>query len=296
MTEASSDLLLFLGRFHPVLVHLPIGFLVLLATLEILALRPRFRAANGSARFILALAVPAAVASAFCGWVLSESGSYEESLLEWHERAGIGVAIACAILLLLHWLNQKRAYRVCLVVSCGLLAVASHLGGSLTHGRDYLTRYAPEPLGSWLGGRQAAPATPRTSTTGEWSQQEVFGAVVQPILRQYCVPCHGPEKARAKLRLDSFEHLQRGNERGPVIKPRDSGASLLVHFLTLPLDDDGHMPPAGKPQPGAADVALIRWWIDAGASEKGKVNEVKPPAEIERLLESRLRSQSLFEK
>ena len=291
MNEASSDLLLFLGRFHPLLVHLPIGFLVLLATLELLALRPRFRAANGSARFILVLAVPAAAATAFCGWLLGRSGDYESSLLEWHERAGIGVAIACAVLLLLHWLNQKRAYRICLAVSCGLLAVGSHLGGSLTHGQDYLTRYAPEPFRSWLGGARAASATPPTSTSGGWAQQEAFGHVIQPVLQQYCVPCHGPEKAKAKLRLDSFEHLQRGNERGPVIKPGDSGASLLVHLLTLPLDDDAHMPPAGKPQPGAADVALIRWWIDAGASEKGKVSELSPPTEIQRLLKARVPGQ-----
>lgn len=287
MNEASSDLMQFIGRFHPLLVHLPVGFLVLLATLELLALRPRFRTANGSARFILVLAVPAAAATAFCGWLLGRSGGYEPSLLEWHERTGIAVAIACAVLLLLHGLNQKRAYRFCLAVSCALLAVASHLGGSLTHGRDHLTRYAPEPFRSWLGGTRAIPGAPSSSATTGWAQQEVFGALIQPILQQYCVPCHGPEKTKAKLRLDSYEALQRGSKDGPVVQAGNPAASRLAQVVTLPQEDDSHMPPFGKPQPGADDLALIRWWIDAGASEKGRVGELNPPAEIQRQLQAR---------
>jgi hypothetical protein len=197
------------------------------------------------------------------------------------------VAIACAGLLLLHSLNQKRAYRFCLAVSCGLLLVASHLGGSLTHGKDHLTRYAPEPFRSWLGGRRAAPATPSTSTIGRWAQQEVFGTIVQPILQQYCVPCHGPEKAKAKLRLDSYDALQRGSENGPVVQAGVSAASRLVKVLSLPEEDDSHMPPSGKPQPSAEDLALIRWWIDAGASATARVSQLKVPAGIERLLQTR---------
>ena len=289
MNEAPADLVLFIGRFHPLLVHLPIGFLVLLATLELLALRPRLRSANGSARFILVLAVPAAAATAFCGWLLGESGGYEPALLEWHERTGIAVAVACAVLLLLHGLNQKRAYRVCLALSCGLLAVASHLGGSLTHGRDHLTRYAPEPFRSWLGGsRTVGTATPAPGT-GDASQPAAFGAVIQPILQQYCVSCHGPEKVKAKLRLDTLDALQRGSENGPVVQAGNAAASRLVEVLSLPEEDDSHMPPSGKPQPSADDLALIRWWIDAGASATARVSELKVPVGIERLLQARSR-------
>jgi uncharacterized membrane protein len=288
VTEASSDLALFIGRFHPVLVHLPIGFLVLLATLEGLSLGSRFRAANASARFILLLLVPAAGASAFCGWLLSRSGGYEASLLEWHERLGIGLAVAVTVLLLLHALGATRAYRVGLALSCVLLMLASHLGGSLTHGRDYLTHYAPEPLRSWLAKAGMAGRPTPTSPAGGQAQDAVFPLAVQPIFRQYCVPCHGPEKAKAGLRLDSIEHLQRGNKDGPVIRAGDSAGSRLVRLVMLPLDDDAHMPPAGKPQPGPDDLALIRWWIDAGASPKAGILELKPPAEIQRILQARL--------
>jgi uncharacterized membrane protein len=285
--EASSDLALFLGRFHPVLVHLPIGFLVLLAALELLALTPQFRAANSNARLVLVLTLPAAIASAGCGWLLGRQAGYEGGLLEWHERGGIGVAFACAVLLALHTLGPKRAYQIGLILTCGLLLVTSHLGGSLTHGRDYLTRYAPGPVRAWLGGGAGGTGPVAAAPTLEGDASPgVFDALVQPILRQYCVSCHGPEKAKAGLRLDSLENLQRGNERGPVIRAGDSAGSPLVHFMTLPLEDDSHMPPAGKAQPSPDDLTLLRWWIDSGASPTAVARELKPSAEIERVLKT----------
>ena len=66
-----------------------------------------------------------------------------------------------------------------------------------------------------------------------------------------------------------------------------SAASRLVKVLSLPEEDDSHMPPSGKPQPSAEDLALIRWWIDAGASATARVSQLKVPAGIERLLQTR---------
>ena len=40
---------------------------------------------------------------------------------------------------------------------------------------------------------------------------------VAPIFEQHCVACHGAEKAKAKLRLDSFEHLKHGSENGEIV-------------------------------------------------------------------------------
>ena len=94
MTPPSDTLLLF-GRFHPLLVHLPIGLIVLLAFLELLACWPRLKKANASAGAILALAVPASIVTAVCGWLLSLGGGYDDRLLQWHKWTGIAVA-ACA--------------------------------------------------------------------------------------------------------------------------------------------------------------------------------------------------------
>jgi hypothetical protein len=69
----------FLGKFHPLLVHLPIGFLLLLGVLEWLALRPGGKELAAANRIILLLSIPATVASAGCGWLLAESGKYDAS-------------------------------------------------------------------------------------------------------------------------------------------------------------------------------------------------------------------------
>ena len=95
------DFLLFLGRLHPLLVHLPIGMIVALAALELATLVPRFKRAAASAGFMLALAAPLAVVTAVCGWLLSLAGGYDAQLLAWHKWLGTVTAAGCVIALFL---------------------------------------------------------------------------------------------------------------------------------------------------------------------------------------------------
>lgn len=286
MNDQPSDFVLFVGRFHPLLVHLPIGFLVLLGALELLACLPRFKQARSAAGLIAAMAVPASAFSAVCGWMLAQGGGYDETLLAWHRWTGTGVAAATAVVVLLRFLNQTRLYLGFLFGTLGLLAVASHFGGSLTHGSDYLTRYAPGPIRAWLSS-PAKPPSSKPLVAGGAEERPVFAAAVQPVLEKYCLSCHGPEKSKAKLRLDSLEAIRKGGETGPAIEPGKSSASLLVKHVLLPLAAEDHMPPEGKPQPSKDDIALIQWWIDAGAPADKKASELKPPEGIRRILESR---------
>ena len=92
-----------------------------------------------------------------------------------------------------------------------------------------------------------------------------FVKEIQPILQKSCVECHGPEKQKGKLRLDSLEAALKGGEDGKVIEPGDSAKSLLVHAVAR-LDEDSAMPPADKGEPLKKDqIGLIRAWIDQGA-------------------------------
>ena len=81
-----------IGKFHPLFVHLPIGFLILLAILEWLALRPQWKELATANRVILLLSIPVSIASVICGWLLAESGSYDATALFWHRWLGTGVA------------------------------------------------------------------------------------------------------------------------------------------------------------------------------------------------------------
>jgi uncharacterized membrane protein len=283
--SGASEISLFFGRLHPLLVHLPIGLLVLLGALELLARFPRFKGANANAGLILAFTIPAAIFSVICGLLLSEAGGYQDQLLQWHKWTAIATAAFCCLAGLLHSLHLKKLYRWCLSSSVLLLVLASHFGGSLTHGSDYLARYAPAPLRAWLGGEAPAPATP--AKVQDPLQSPAFVGLVQPILKENCVSCHGPDKAKAGLRVDSLAAILKGGESGPALVGGKSSESLVLKRMRLPASDQDHMPPEGKPQPASSDLALIEWWIDAGASETKKIAELKPPPNIARLIEAR---------
>jgi uncharacterized membrane protein len=290
----SPDIVLFLGHLHPLLVHLPIGLVLLVAVLELLARSPRFKQANANTGLILALAVPAAAIAAFCGWLLSQAGGYQDKLLQWHKWTGIGTACACALASLLYRLDLKKAYRWCLFPSVGLLVLAGHFGGSLTHGSDYFVRYAPAPFRAWLGGQPKAPA-PQTNHV-EIAQLPAFSGIVRPVLQQNCFSCHGPEKSKGRLRLDSLEAVTKGGKSGPVIVAGKAAESELMKRMRLPVTDDDHMPPNGKPQPSSDELALVQWWIDAGAPGDKKVGELKPSARINQILAARFGAPTPAEK
>jgi len=93
-------------------------------------------------------------------------------------------------------------------------------------------------------------------------QAPSFSKDIAPILAANCAGCHGAQLAMGKLVLDSFATLEKGGHSGPVIVPRKSADSLLYLRITGKIVPA--MPLNGKPLP-AAEIELIRRWIDAGA-------------------------------
>jgi len=92
---------------------------------------------------------------------------------------------------------------------------------------------------------------------------QYFGDI-HPILSQYCVSCHGPEKQKGGLRLDSREAaMQGGDSYGPAIVPGKSTESPLLLFVSH-LEPDMEMPPKKEQLPEQM-VAVLRAWIDQGA-------------------------------
>jgi uncharacterized membrane protein len=257
----------FFGRFHPLLVHLPIGFLVLLGLLELLALNPRRAQLALATGTILWLAVLGAFASATCGWLLAWNGSYGGAAFAWHKWLGTGLAVATAALALWHRrVGTGRSYRLGLVGGLLLLAVASHFGGSLTHGEDYLT----------------APLKKVFARAGASASKPAFTAVIKPILDEYCTSCHGEKKSKAGLRLDSCEAMLVGGDSGPAIVPGNAAESRLLSSILASEMVESHMPPVNKPQPSTNDIAL-----EAGADATNTVAALHPPANIQALIDAR---------
>ena len=274
MNETNFVLDQFVGRFHPVLVHLPIGFLLLLGLLELLALRPNSKHLSSASRAILIASVPVTLGAALTGWLLAENGGYNEAVLFQHRWAGVAVAVGAVALLVAHQRHQVRLYRWLLLIVVAVIALAGHQGGSLTHGTGYLGRYAPGPLRGLLGGGKSATA----------QNGSAFAAVIQPIFDRSCTSCHNADKVKGGLRMDTHELLMKGGDNGPVLVAGKSSESELLRRIQLPFDDDDHMPPDGKPQPTVDELAVLTWWIDAGAPADKSVADLNPSAEIQGLL------------
>ena len=93
-----------------------------------------------------------------------------------------------------------------------------------------------------------------------------FVKEIQPILQVACVQCHGPEKQKGKLRLDTREALIKGGEDGLALEPGNPDKSDLFRRITLPEDDDDVMPPKGKAAHLIpAQIDRVKRWIASGA-------------------------------
>jgi len=106
-----------------------------------------------------------------------------------------------------------------------------------------------------------------------------FKKEIRPILEQNCFKCHGEEKQKGKLRLDSGEAALKGGKVGPAFVAGDPDKSEAVRRITLPKDDDDFMPSEGEPL-SKAQIDLIREWIKQGAvwPDEPKVAEKKSSA------------------
>lgn len=100
-----------------------------------------------------------------------------------------------------------------------------------------------------------------------------FSFAVAPILQDRCVSCHGANKQKGKLRLDSFAALMQGGTSGAVVIAGETD-SELIHRVTLPPSHDDFMP-TGKAPLSDLQIATLRDWIEAGAPEMAA-----PPAEL----------------
>lgn len=120
-------------------------------------------------------------------------------------------------------------------------------------------------MASWLELTRAAAGV-LMFTVAARAEPAFYAARVAPILEQHCTGCHGAEKKKAGLRLDSFEQLMRGAESGEVIKPGDVKGSELHRRITLPQSDEEVMPSDGKPLLSADEIKIVELWIAGGAS------------------------------
>ena len=269
----------FFGRFHPLLVHLPIGILLLGVILHWLSRKPQFSAIRPAVSVTLLLGAISAVLSCISGWLLAAGGEYDATILDRHRWMGIGVAVIAILYYIIY--TEKFSFRlhpalpyILSVALFILITFTGHLGGTLTHGEGYLTQDIGDPDDT----KEVKKIIPNVQ------EAMVYNDIIQPVLQNKCYSCHGPSKQKGKLRLDSKETIAKGGEDGKVLVAGKSTESELYKRITLDLLEKKHMPPKGKSQPSEAEIALIHWWISTGASFNQAVKTLPQDEKIKPLL------------
>lgn len=303
-----SDSTLFFGRFHSLIVHLPIGFILLGVAVFLLSLFKKFRFLLTSLPLILLLSAISAILAVVFGFFLATEGGYPEGSLFWHRWMGIVVALlsVISVLLILGFFDknssgipfrerlninfldseitkQKKQLGLCMALMGVSISITGHLGGSLTHGEGYLFDYAPSFIQEFVSNTE--------SDQGYYSFPEdadstlVFEHIIQPALIQKCASCHQGESKKGGLSIMTLEDLKTGGETGPAIAEGSLSTSELYQRVTMNPDSKKFMPPKGAGL-SYGEITMLKYWIENGFDEKLSVTSDEIPKEIKEIIEN----------
>jgi hypothetical protein len=288
-----------IGRLHPLIVHLPIGFILLG-----LLLQWRDRKIGQYTQLIGLIYLWAgisAVLACITGYLQYLGEGYGFDTVKWHLWSGIATALFCFVMYAKIKLrtpeNQsvehtqlgnsktRDLYRaktiafldkipilVLSILFFILISFTGHQGGTITHGEDYLVEPLPNSVKSALG-YETFEEQKITLNEENWEDALIYTDVVAPILNNKCVSCHNLKKTKGELLLNSEEGILNGGENGDVVVAHKASDSEMFVRMNLPDDHDDHMPPEGKTQPSQEEIDLIGAWLDAGHPFEGTIAE-----------------------
>jgi len=272
---------LLLGRAHPLVLHFPIVLIMLALVFELFC---RFKVVERSETFIrviLILSLLSFVAAIASGYFLFASGEYSGRLMTSHFW-GAAISGAAAFLTAgIYFFLPKNSglfslYLSGLFVSNVAIVYTGHLGGSLTHGRDFLSEYTPLLF-----------QKPESSGPKDASEMLVYTDLIAPVLEAKCISCHNSQRAKGGLAMDSYASLFSPGESGqPSVTAGDPEKSESLKRIYLPADHPDHMPPEGKSPLSQDEIRLLRYWVQTGASDSLRLTEASKTDSIALAIEN----------
>jgi uncharacterized membrane protein len=239
------------GRLHPMVLHLPIGFLIFLVALLFLKNQFKKKSFNRLVFICLLLISLSASISALFGLFLSLQGDYGADQLQLHKVGGVALSFLCYFVLIGYAYVKRRKVilYVGTAISVSALLFTGHTGSVLTHGENFV--FAP------IMKTSAKEVSIETSS--------VYQLAVEPILEKKCFGCHNEGKLKGGLVMTSIDKFKQGGKKGVEWVAGNPDSSRLVQYIHLPLADDDHMPPDGKPQLTSTEIFILESWIKSGA-------------------------------
>ncbi|PCJ97409.1 MAG: hypothetical protein COA50_05185 [Flavobacteriaceae bacterium] len=244
-------LVVWMGQWHPLILHFPIVLLIIATFISLTGKRVPY--------LLLTIAALTTLITAITGFLLGLEANNKGDLLFWHQWTGSGIAILAAVW---YWLDSMgydkhfgvKVLQLTLVV---LVGITGHLGGSITHGEDFLALPKEKKL-------EKIPENPL-----------IYTHIVDRILTSNCISCHNSSKQKGQLLLSTFKGIMNGGETGKSVYPGKPDESLLIKRLLLPKHDKEHMPPEGESPLSANEIKILKEWISHGATDTLRLNHLE---------------------
>ena len=255
---------LLFGRLHPLIIHLPIGVFIIGFFIQVYS---KF-ASNKSdeIRKILMLVYGASsffgIISCITGLVISGEMRYDPDIQSIHKWMAIGTTILMIISTLVVKLRFNQSVKTLLVPGLVVLfiTITGHFGGMLTHGKDHLSRYAPESVRWILGETEEMRIMPPDNPDSVL----VYKDFVRPVLFNNCAICHNDEIKYGGFISTTYNDLFVANKGiMPVVKGSSRNSELFKR-ITLSEKDEKFMPIDGNAL-SYYEIKIIEYWIDQGA-------------------------------
>lgn len=267
----------FIGRFHPLMVHIPIGFLILALIFDL----PGIKSRMSNTSLVWFFSFISSILTVILGLLLSKSGYYIEAQLTLHQWSGVLLSVLCGIGWIMRstYFNFPDFKKLNNFLVIFTLLFVGHNGGSLTHGENYLFENAPE----WIKVYFIDDIATQNFTAITVDSIYVYKDLVQPIFKKKCISCHNDQIQRGGLDMSTTVGLFAGGNSGKAIVQKNLDKSLVYNRIVKEQSDMKFMPPAGIPLT-FAEIKLIEWWILEGAELDKALLEQSLSEDIQRLL------------
>ena len=275
-----SELFDFFGSLHPLVVHLPIGFIILTLLVNII-----IKKKNNSVRRLITLGwffsfISGAIAALF-GWFLGDNNYYFESQIDIHKWTGfafVGLTFFIWILRTINFNAPSSVNRFFNFTILILILITGHYGGEMTHGKGYLINSLP------FVKQNKAQTVLLTNKYDSLDSIYVYEDLIYPILKEKCIACHNKNNSYGGLDISTFENLVKGGNNSHGIQKGNPYKSSIFKRVSLSQNQPKFMPPSGIPM-SFDQVAVLKWWIENGAKLRTPLTKLRNDNSIRTLVE-----------